>query len=511
MKIFSVEEMVAAEKAADQAGHSYAAMMEQAGGAFAQQLIDRFDPSQNILVLSGGGNNGGDGLVAARYLHQSGHDLTVLMMAKRDAEDDVNYAKLLELGITILEPIAKTLPDELEHILTDCDAIVDALFGTGLSRPIVGIHADLLEAVGRARQLRPIFLAAVDCPSGINCDTGQADALTLDADLTISFQGAKQGHFFYPAADYLGELIVVDIGISPAITAKVKTELATEEFVCSLLPHRPKNGYKGTFGNVLIAAGSKLYRGAPYLSALAAFRTGSGLVNVLTTTESRELVSTKLAESIVPEVGFESILDRQETIWLHGKIDQFSAVAIGPGLSDADYFVHESLRSFQQLDVPLLFDADALNTLSRRKSLLDNLPKKCVLTPHPGEMARLLDMPLNEFKTLNRIEVTREMAKKWRCVILLKGAHTVIANPDGQVMVLPFANPLMAVAGSGDVLSGVIVSLLGQGLPPFEAAVLGGWLHGVAAELAKEQFGDRGMLASELADLIPAAIQKLKQ
>ncbi|MEM8859042.1 MAG: NAD(P)H-hydrate dehydratase, partial [Chloroflexota bacterium] len=238
-------------------------------------------------------------------------------------------------------------------------------------------------------------------------------------------------------------------------------------------------------------------------------RTGSGLVNILTTSESRDLVATKLPESIVPEVGFESILDQKETIWLNGKVDQFSAVVIGPGLSEADYFVHESLRRFQNASVPLVLDADALNTLSRRKTLLDQLPRNCILTPHPGEMARLLGMPLSDFKQLNRIEIAREMAQKWRCVLLLKGAFTVIANPDGQAMVLPFANSLMAVAGSGDVLSGIIVSLLGQGLPPFEAAVLGGWLHGTAAELAIPDYGDRGMLASELANYLPRAIKQL--
>ena len=510
MKIFSIDEMITAEKLADEMGHSYALMMELAGTAFAQTLIDRFDPSKKILVLVGGGNNGGDGLVAARHLHQNHYDVTVLMMSHRNAENDTNFAQLLNLGVKMLEQNGDALPNELAEELTNCDVIVDALFGTGLSRLITGSYADLFATVRRALQLRKIVVVAVDCPSGIHCDDGTADPLTIEADLTITFQGAKHGHFLFPAASYVGELLTVDIGISPSITAKVKTELVTRKFVKMLLPRRPKNGHKGTFGNVLIAAGSKLYKGAPSLCALGAFRTGSGLVTVLTTHECRQLVMTKLPESIVPEVGTEGILDRQDTNWLSSKVDQFSAVAIGPGLSNADYFVHESLKGFHVSSVPLLLDADALNTLSRRKALLSQLPKNSILSPHPGEMARLIDVDLAEFKLLNRIETAREKAQAWSCVILLKGAYTVIANPDGQVMVLPFANPLMAVAGSGDVLSGVIVSLLGQGLPPFEAAVLGGWLHGTAAELAKDKFGDRGMLASELADFIPNAIQKLQ-
>ncbi|MEM8862274.1 MAG: NAD(P)H-hydrate epimerase, partial [Chloroflexota bacterium] len=267
MKIFTVEEMIAAEKAADQAGHTYAEMMELAGTAFARELMERFQDSQKILVLVGAGNNGGDGLVAARCLHQNNHAVTVLLMSGRDAGSDENYASVIDLGISILEPTDGQLPPELSNELTDCGIVIDSLFGTGLSRPIKGLYADLLSAVGRATQLRPIFVAAVDCPSGIHCDTGMADPLTVSADLTVTFQGAKHGHFLFPAAGYVGDLRGVDIGIPPSIIAKIKTELVTKEFVKTLLPDRPKNGHKGTFGNVLIAAGSKLYKGAPYLSA----------------------------------------------------------------------------------------------------------------------------------------------------------------------------------------------------------------------------------------------------
>ena len=537
MKIFSVTEMIAAEKAADESGAvSYEEMMETAGKAVADSIISRWlIEDKNITILVGPGNNGGDGLVAGRYLAQAGADVTFYLFKERDPQTDINLAKVTEMGLFILNAAFDQRHRVLRTRLNISDIIIDALLGTGVSRPIGGDLAKLMKQLQAGLEERRQILAdkqrasltsvasvekkttsaeffhpvvvAVDCPSGLNCDTGAIDPLAIPADLTVTFAGPKQGHFIFPGAAHCGELVVADIGIPAAlpVVSEITLELITAESARALLPTRPPDGHKGTFGSVLIAAGSARYWGAPYLAGKAAYRAGAGLVALAAPSTIRPSLATQLPEATYPLITAEDQLNAASAQALSSTLSTYQAILVGPGLNDADDFLTTLLTA--ELLPPLVIDADALNILSRQDNWPELLPANSILTPHPGEMARLMGISLSELKTLERVELTRQKAAQWGCVVLLKGAYTVIAAPDGRCALLPFANPALAVAGSGDVLSGIIAALLGQGLASYDAAVLGGYLHGAAASASNL---DSGLLAREISDQLPFVHQKLR-
>ncbi len=525
IKIFTVAEMVAAEKASDAAGNSYDQMMETAGRSVAKAIIERYPvEGKNILVLVGPGNNGGDCLVAGRYLAQAGADVAFYLYRPRDPEKDRNFAQIQQRGLFVIEAGFDQRYRALRTRLNMTDLIIDALLGTGVTRPIGGELARLMKQVKSAVNNRkataapgnePLIspahpftpspahpfalpIVAVDCPSGLNCDTGVLDALAIPADLTVTFAGPKRGHFIFPGAAACGELVVADIGIStdlPAVAA-VNLELATAEFARTHLPKRPLHGHKGTFGAALIAAGSGHYWGAPMLAGRAAYRVGAGLVALAVPGKIRATVAGRLPEATYPPIPDEDTLGAASFQSLH-KTVKAKALLVGPGLDKAMGFM-EALLAAGQLP-PLVIDADGLNLLAQIPDWPQKLPPRTILTPHPGEMARLMGVPLAELKQLDRVAVAQEQAARWGHIVLLKGAYTVVAEPGGQAHILPFANPALGAAGSGDVLAGVIVGLLAQRVEGYEAAVLGGYWHAAAAELYP---GDSGLLAGELADLL---------
>ena len=547
MKIFSINEMIEAEKAADQQGHSYRQMMEMAGRATAEALIARQDVvGKAIFVLVGRGNNGGDALVAARHLHHAGGNVVVYVTHSRSDEDE-NLVRVQALDLPIFYGEQDLQHHALRLRLSAADIIVDGLFGTGLSRPISGDSAKLLrqikagideriELLANAHHAqmrladtitmttinntlpapsppRP-YIVAIDCPSGLHCDTGLVDPLTLSAHLTVTFAGPKHGHFLFPGATICGELVVADIGIEPHHTAEINTELVTPEIARGLLPDRPIDGHKGTFGRLLIAAGSEEYRGAPLLAAKGAFRAGAGLVSLALPEVVRETAVAQLPEAIYPPITAYKILDHTAEQELFPHINRYKAVLLGPGIGQAESFVMSFLTQLsQEQDAPtpaVVLDADALNVLANRDDWPHLMQGNMILTPHPGEMARLMGMPLIEMRGMNRLIMTQVRAQEWGCIVVFKGAYTVIAAPDGRCRVLPFCNPILGTAGSGDVLAGVITALLGQGVAPFDAAVLGGYLHGLAGQLASQTWGDSGLLAREIADYIPLARKRLQ-
>lgn len=534
MKLFTVSQMVAAEKTADAQGNSYAQMMETAGRSVAEAIMARYPVEDaSALVLVGPGNNGGDGLVAGRYLAEAGADVAFYLSKSRDAASDENFAKIQQMGLFAVDAEFDQRFRVLRTRLQITDILIDALLGTGVSRPIGGDLAKLLKhtAVGlddrritlteqsrtaltnltQPRENEPLpypITVAVDCPSGLNCDTGELDPLALPADLTVTFAGPKRGHFIFPGATAVGELVVADIGITPEIVADLPVEVATIEMAQALLPHRPKDGHKGIFGKILIAAGSDQYRGAPLLAARGAFRAGAGLVSLAVPTALRLAASISLPEATYVAIEEEGILTAVSAPIIHKQASEHDALLVGPGLGDADDFITSLFPTDGSApDLPTAIDADGLNCLARLDEWWQRLPGHCVLTPHPGEMARLMGIPLKELKTLDRVETAQQQAEKWGQVVLLKGAYTVIAAPDGRATVLPFANPVLAVGGSGDVLSGVIATLLAQGLPAYDAARLGGYLHGLAGELCGRS---TGVFASEIADALPTAVAKLR-
>jgi NAD(P)H-hydrate epimerase len=528
--------MVAAEQTADSLGNSFADMMETAGRLLAEAIRERYQVNgANILVLVGPGNNGGDGLVAGRYLAEAGADVAFYLFKPRDLQTDDNFARIQQMGLFHVTAEFDQRYRVLRTRLNITDILIDGLLGTGTSRPISGDLAQLMKqikagveerrATGDERELlQPLapprvhgdpsplaprlspLVVAVDCPSGLNCDTGSLDPLAIPAQLTVTFAGPKRGHFLFPGAAACGELVVADIGITEGMTPEVKLEVATAVTAHSLLPLRPPDGHKGTFGKVLIAAGSEHYWGAPTLAGRAAYRVGAGLVALAVPEQIRPVTAAQLPEATyppVPDIGQFSVGSAH---FLLAAIASYKAMLIGPGIDEAPDFLQTLLQSATSLP-PLVMDADGLNLLSQIPEWSKKLPPNSVLTPHPGEMARLMGISLAELKTRERIAIAQEKAAEWGQVVLLKGAYTVVAAPDGRCTLLPFANPALGTAGSGDVLAGLIVGLLGQGMTSWEAAVLGGYLHGAVGELYGKP---SGLLAGEIANLIPDVMQNLR-
>jgi NAD(P)H-hydrate epimerase len=361
-------------------------------------------------------------------------------------------------------------------------------------------------------------VVAVDCPSGMNSDTGALDAQALKADLTVTFAGPKRGHFRFPGAAACGELVIADIGISSALpeVAAAPLDLATPALVRAWLPPRPPDGHKGTFGTAFIVAGSDRYWGAPGLAARGAFRVGAGLVALGVPPHLRPVLAGQLPEATYPPLPDRGVLAEASARIVRESAAGTSALLVGPGLGEAGAFM-ETLFPRPATGAgsgaahlpPLVVDADGLNLLAGMGDWSRRLPDGSILTPHPGEMARLMGMKLSEVREADRVELARSKAAAWGHIVVLKGAYTVVAAPDGRSALLPFANPLLAVGGSGDVLAGAIVGLLAQGVAPYEAAVLGGYLHAAAGQAAAGQFGDVGLLASELADWLPVARARL--
>ncbi len=367
----------------------------------------------------------------------------------------------------------------------------------------------MMEAKERNRNLR---LVAVDLPSGLNADTGAVDAACPAADFTVTLGYPKHGLFAFPGAGKVGRLVVADIGIPSKLAEDIPTEVVTREKVRGLLPERPPNANKGTFGRILVVGGSINYIGAVYLACTAAARVGVGLVTLATARSLQPILASKLTEVIYAplpesEPGIVTA-DAFETI--RPSLANYNVLLLGCG-SGQSRSVAEFIRSvFSLADLPaLVLDADALNALAGISQWWQKLPCDAVLTPHPGEMARLTGLSVDEIQS-RRLSVAREAAVSWQKTIVLKGAYTIVAAPDGRTVINPTANPGLASAGTGDVLAGAIAGLAAQGLSLFDAAIAGVFLHSQAGELVRKDLGDAGMLASDLLPVLPVVISRLK-
>jgi len=612
MKIVNVSQMRQIEQAADALGHSYATMMELAGNATANlcHVLVASDPESVVLVLIGPGNNGGDGVVAARALLEHGHPVT-LYIWKRDTKADEHFRQLRRKrrGVTIL--YADNDPDfsKLREELRKTDVVIDALLGTGVVRPIEGKLADILrvareellarrnptieedssldlglprfpimEAYSLGAQSEPRWsselprpededfeefdeeedwsetadtdagtpdgedeadwdeeedwddedekapampwprpaILAVDCPTGLNCDTGALDPATIAADVTITFGFPKWGHFQHPGAAACGLLAVAGIGLPRELSQDLQAELIEWRQVSTWLPRRPADAHKGTFGRALIAAGSLNYTGAAYLSSLAALRAGTGLVTLAIPRMVQPLLAGALPEitwlPLAGEAGTHSAAGAAELLATVGRYD---ALLVGPGLTTGDEARAFVMTLFGPAGLEqeswrgrVVVDADALNILAAEQDWPARLPPLSILTPHPGEMARLIGATADAVNAC-RIETAQRYAAAWGHIVVLKGAHTVIAAPDGRLAVLPFAMSVFATAGSGDVLAGAIVAMLAQGVPAYEAAICGAYLHGQAGLLTARALGGAGAVARDFINHIPEALRNL--
>jgi len=519
MKIVTADQVREIENQAVNWGVSLEMLMENAGNAVAAQVKQVLHSAvgKRVLVLVGPGNNGGDGLVAARYLHDWGAKVNICLCASR-RKDDKNLKLAMQCGIPIIHAYeGKTIAD-LRASISSADVIIDALFGIGKIRPIEGIFKEVLQNVSMVKgtKSKPV-LVAVDLPSGLNSDTGEVDPNCLSCDITVTFGYPKIGLFSFPGAGKVGKLVIADIGIPQDLAHDIDVELITERWVKETLPQRPLNAHKGSFGKVLVIAGSVNYIGAAYLACMGAARVGAGLVTLATATSLHPILASKLTEITyipLPEAKT-GVIGSQAISTLQLELSNYDVLLLGCGLGqhpDTVEFVKSLLTDSSQLsDVScLILDADAVNTLAQIPQWWRKLRRDAILTPHPGEMARLLGISTKEVQE-SRLSITQRSAKEWKKTVVLKGANTIVAAPNGEAKVNNAANPALASAGTGDVLAGAIAGLAAQGLSLFHAAACGVYLHSRAGEIVAEKLGDAGVIATDLLPVLPRVIKALRE
>ncbi len=489
-------------------------LMENAGQEVTKALRTRFPRlrEERVVIVAGKGNNGGDGLVVARHLEAAGVAPKVLLLAaKEEVKGDaaLNLAVAANLGIPVVEV---RRPEDWRRCRTDllnATVIVDALFGTGLVKPLEGLHARAVEDINRARA----FKLAVDIPSGLSSDTFDLIGPCVRADLTVCLAAPKIAHLFPPAEACVGELVVAAIGIPPALleAPELKLELVEKGRVRPFFWKRRKDSHKGSYGHLLVVAGSLGKAGAAALAGRAALRMGAGLVTVATAAGAlpgvarsmMELMTEPLAETLEGTVAAAGLPRAFEL--LEGK----DGVLVGPGLSTRPSTAEFVLSLLPKIKVPAVIDADALNILAGDVGRLRGLRAPAVLTPHPGEFARLTGRSTADVLRY-RLEMAPEFARKYGVHLVLKGYRTLTAAPDGRVFVNPTGNPGMATGGSGDVLGGMIASEIVQEKDMAGAVLSAVYAHGLAGDLGAEKLGEKALTAGDIIRFLPAALRSLE-
>jgi NAD(P)H-hydrate epimerase len=470
-------------------------LMENAAIAVVDAIFEHYAESERVAIVCGTGQNGGDGFAVARHLENRGIVPVILVAGDRNAikgDARTNFEICERLGIPIHD-----LHDagDLAHA-ADADLIVDAIFGTGLNRPPEGLQADVIRGIAELR----IPVLAIDLPSGANASSHEPFEPCVQAEVTVTFAAPKVCHVFEPAAVYCGEVIVADISI-PDVAIEdeaVTLALITPNDIQAHIAPRLAATHKGTYGHVGAIAGSPGRSGAAVMCARGAIRMGAGLVTVMTDPDTARLVHSGSVESMTY-----SSNDLGE--FLENK----TAVLIGPGLPDDDHAYAKARAIVDSIDLPMILDASALNAFAGRASEINPRGFPRVITPHPGELARILGTGTKSIAD-DRIAAVREAARACNCVVVLKGHQTLVAETDGHVWVNPTGNPGMATGGMGDVLSGMVATLLARGADPLDAACTAVYLHGLAGDILQDETGDTGLVAMELADRIPAAIQRVR-
>ena len=467
-------------------------LMENASNAVVKEMKGLLSGTPFIVVLCGSGNNGGDGLAAARILTCEGIPASAAMIGNAaHATDEWHYQYDLaeKAGVQFIED-----EDEILTAISRADHIVDAMLGTGLSREVSGRYADIIEAVNAS----PACVTAVDIPSGISSDTGAVMGSAVKADLTVTFQYRKLGQILYPGKDYCGMLVCADIGISDEGRKAVAPQAFSMDAAdAAAFAPRPQYSNKGTFGRVLIAAGAVNMCGASYLSALAAYKSGAGLVEILAPEENRVILQTLIPEAVLTTYGH----DGPGSELLKAVTARASSIVVGPGLG-VNKVTEEMLTYFLSgTDKPLVIDADGLNTLAAHRDLYSELSGRVILTPHLKEFSRLSYIPVRDLQA-DTAAAARDFAAKYGCVLVLKDSATVVTDDTGRTYVNDLGNSGMATGGSGDVLSGVIGALYAAGAPAFDAAAYGVLIHAAAGDRAAEILGERAVMARDIADNI---------
>jgi len=510
MYIVTAGEMREMDKATIEFGLPGRILMENAGRGAAHILLERFPGigAKKIGVLAGRGNNGGDGFVVARGLAQKSIDVKVYLLSRASlvkGDALANLKLLYPLEVPVIEiPDSKTFLDN-RISMRHRDLWVDAIFGTGLKSDIEGYLKDVIIFLNSLKK----SVMAVDIPSGIDSDTGRVCGEAIRSSVTATFGYAKAGHYLYPGAGYSGKIEIIDIGIPPLIADRIapKQHLLGDEIISSYLEPREKDAHKGTTGHLFIVAGSPGKTGAAAMTAMAAMRAGAGLVTIgvpkslnpiieQMTLEAMTCPLPENTEGFLSESSFEAIMHN-----LAGK----KCLAIGPGLGTDPSTKKLVVKILRGSSLPVILDADGLNLLAGETGLLKKLKVPVILTPHPGEMARLTGKNISQIQE-DRISCTRDFAQEFNVHLVLKGAGTVIAHPDGSIFINPTGNPGMASGGMGDILTGIIAGFIAQGYTAEVAVRTGVYIHGAAGDDLAKSMGPFGFLASDVLKSIPVQI-----
>ncbi len=534
VKLVTVAQMRQIEAEADADGLSYDEMMNRAGQMTARYALQMLDGILNpkITILVGTGNNGGDGLVAARYLMNQA-DVRCYLLAELDAEN-VPFSAAKEAGVFM----AFAEHDDgrvLRNMVASSDLVIDSLFGIGVRLPLRDTAARILRNVRQAinerrREVPPGYLLhpqspskqsqrfyprvlAVDCPSGLDCDTGQVDSNTIPADVTLTFINPKIGQVVFPGSASVGELVIAPLGLPDnlATLKSLSNHLTTSLDVAAMLPSRPLDSNKGTFGKALIIGGNADYIGAPALSAEAAYRSGTGLVSIAAIQPVVDRIAGNLYEpTYITLPAYRRGIAPTGIDVLKDILPNYSAVLVGPGMGQTSGAAVFLLALLNAALPPAVIDADALNILAEQAGWWMLLPPGTIITPHPGEMSRLSGLSTAEVQA-DRLSIAQKYAVEWGVTLVLKGAHTIVATPGEDLHILPFKSDALATAGTGDVLAGIIAGLRAQGAKAHQAAVCGAYIQGLCGLITAEQVGNqRAVMAGDVVRAIPQALQRIE-
>jgi NAD(P)H-hydrate epimerase len=489
-------------------------LMEMAGRAVVAELRARFPDlaQKRVTVIAGKGNNGGDGLVIARALTDLGARVTVFIVADtKDLSVETRLqAQILErLGLSLVFLTSARSLSKLRDSLLATDLMIDALFGAGFRGATQGLAARVIELIN----LSAAFVCSVDIPSGVEADTGHVLGPTVYADLTVTFELPKLGLLLYPGRQYVGEPAVRAIGYPRKLLAQYASKMALidAEGVRERLPQRQPYSHKGDYGKVLVVAGSRGYTGAAALTAEAALRAGAGLVYLALPESLLPAMEAKLTEAI--KLGLPDADGALATSALPKVLEMLQdqeVLVVGPGLGRHPQTVRLIRQLVAQASKPLVLDADGLNALGPdAKKLLKKRSFPTVLTPHPGELARLISRSIEEIEA-DRVGIAAKSARQFNSILVLKGVPTVTATPEGEIFLNSTGNSGLASGGSGDVLTGCLAGLLAQGLNSVTASVCAVYLHGRAADLLKSELGERGMIAGDVLRALPRVLREFE-
>lgn len=484
-------------------------LMENAGSQVAREMMQFIFKPAKIVILSGHGNNGGDGFVTARHLGNHGYDVQTWLIGspeKFTPETTIHFNALIQSGYKV-NIFSQDNELELKESLIKADIIVDALLGTGATGGLREPYKSIIQFVNQTNATK----VAIDIPTGVNSNTGEVVELALIADYTITFTLPKIGQYLYPGTEYIGKLKVVDISIPSIVIKEVdpRISLLSQNDLRTRLPIRKRNSHKGTYGHAFIIGGSKNMPGAITLATMAALRTGAGLTTSAVPASIQPMVFSRVPEAICIAMDEDSTghfaLNSIEALRLEEK--NYTAIGIGPGIGQWELGLEWFKKLLLSINLPMIIDADGLNLLSKEIGLLDQRKSETILTPHPGEMARLIKRDV-AYVEKNRIKVAKEFASEYGVYLLLKGAHSLIATPNGDLYLNPTGGPELAKGGSGDVLTGMITGFVAQKLPILDAVMLAVYLHGIAGNLASKP-SNYSTIATDVIDKIGFAMSTL--